>query len=300
MARPRKTGLDYFPLDTVLDDRVQYLEELYGNDGFAFYVKTLQLAYQTDNGELGYSDIIRRRIAAKRANLTEKRFMQILETAVEIGLFEQSAWFTRSVLTSNGIRKRIDSVSAERASARARVSPPLASPPKIKTKEEKSKVKVKGNPPLFAEEPPNNKTQTIQAPIVSGCSFFKATPEQLASVQEFYDAQSLPQNFLALAIQTVDAWMSKDEGAGFAARKTGSNYLQLRASWVIENTTKIIESKRKLNGTPSKPQQFQKHLSVSEHNEQFFKKLLGGEDEQDRNRTIIEVAGHVVPDPKNH
>ena len=42
MARPLKDGVDYFPLDTVLDTKFELIEAEYGLTGFAVVVKLLQ------------------------------------------------------------------------------------------------------------------------------------------------------------------------------------------------------------------------------------------------------------------
>jgi hypothetical protein len=52
MARPKKIGLEYFPLDCQMDDKVEMLEAEHGLEGFAVYVKLLQAIYQTEAGEL--------------------------------------------------------------------------------------------------------------------------------------------------------------------------------------------------------------------------------------------------------
>ncbi|WZO97281.1 DUF4373 domain-containing protein [Isosphaeraceae bacterium EP7] len=153
MARPRKTGLDYFPLDCVLDEKVRMLECEFGNDGFAVWIKILQAAYQTEHGEVDFSGVIRRKTFAKLANISEERFTQIIELSVEINLFDKSLWKDREILTSPGIKSRIDSVSADRKRARERME---SSPCTPTSKKRRVRVKVKENPPLFGEKPPNN------------------------------------------------------------------------------------------------------------------------------------------------
>ena len=42
MARPIKTGTDYFPLDVELDIKMDFVESRYGNDGFSTIIKLWQ------------------------------------------------------------------------------------------------------------------------------------------------------------------------------------------------------------------------------------------------------------------
>ena len=45
MARPLKTGLDYFPLDVSFDDNIELLEAEEGLEGFAILIKLWQKIY---------------------------------------------------------------------------------------------------------------------------------------------------------------------------------------------------------------------------------------------------------------
>lgn len=45
VARPKKTGLDYFPLDVYLDDKFKFVEIKFKLEGFAIVIKLLQKIY---------------------------------------------------------------------------------------------------------------------------------------------------------------------------------------------------------------------------------------------------------------
>ena len=45
MARPKKQGLDYFPLDVNVDNKIEILESEYGILGFGFIVRLFQKIY---------------------------------------------------------------------------------------------------------------------------------------------------------------------------------------------------------------------------------------------------------------
>jgi len=130
MARPRKDGLDYFPFDVNLDYKWEAVEACHGNDGFTACVKLFQECYKSDCGEINYSVVIRRKTLEKKLNFGEELLRNIIETAVEVELFDKTAWNERQIITSNGIKKRIDSVSKERKNARKR-SETSSSPEKL-------------------------------------------------------------------------------------------------------------------------------------------------------------------------
>ena len=46
MARPKKQGLDYFPLDVNVDNKLEILESEYGILGFGFIIKLFQKIYE--------------------------------------------------------------------------------------------------------------------------------------------------------------------------------------------------------------------------------------------------------------
>lgn len=118
MARSTKETLDYFPLDTSLDGEVQTLEDEYGNDGFANLIKLWQQCYRSVKGELNVSLIQRQKSLAKRGNVSHKRWLEIVEMCVSLGLFDKASYENEKILTSSGIKKRIAKVEKERIRGR--------------------------------------------------------------------------------------------------------------------------------------------------------------------------------------
>lgn len=110
MARPKKIGLDYFPMDVNFDDEFRALEELHGNDGFTWIIKFWQAAYKTDNGLVDLNDI-RGVLAAKTSRILPEKQAEIIKDAITLGLLEEKS---PGIYTSNGIQKRLLAVSSER------------------------------------------------------------------------------------------------------------------------------------------------------------------------------------------
>lgn len=105
MARPRKTGMDYFPHDcnASTDEKLERLELRYPNGvGYAWYFKALERIYRT-GGEL-VSSLETPLILAR--NLTEKSD-EILKDALDIGLFDKKLFEENGVITSDSIKKRV-------------------------------------------------------------------------------------------------------------------------------------------------------------------------------------------------
>lgn len=108
MARPRKSGLDYFPHDTdaVNDEKIEALRALYGNDGYAFYFILLERIYRTNTFEIDISDLETRQILAGKTGISLEKFELILQTALNHGCFDKKVYSKKGVLTSSGIKKR--------------------------------------------------------------------------------------------------------------------------------------------------------------------------------------------------
>jgi hypothetical protein len=114
MARPLKEGLDYFPVDTLFDEKIEVIEAVHGNDGLATILKLWQRAYRTLTGEVDLSTPLFDAIVAKDCNVSLETFTAIIKTAIECKLFDADAFHQRRVLTSNGIKKRIKEIIKKR------------------------------------------------------------------------------------------------------------------------------------------------------------------------------------------
>ena len=123
MARPTKTGLDYFNVDVVFDENLECLISLYGAQALLVMIRFWQMAYRTENGEVSYSGVIRRIISKTKFNAKtasdEKKLEQIFASAIEFGLLDGDA-YKKGILTSHGVKKRLGVISQVREKARER------------------------------------------------------------------------------------------------------------------------------------------------------------------------------------
>ena len=136
MPRPKKKELDYFPLETVFDEKIQLLESLFGNEGFTWIIKFWQKAYRNENGEVYLSKYFGE-IMAKNCRCTPEVQQKIIDFCLEINLIKETA---PQVYTSNGIQKRIAAVSHDREEALKRYFKNKESTKEIKTKKIRGKI----------------------------------------------------------------------------------------------------------------------------------------------------------------
>ena len=116
MARPPKTGLDYFPLDVDIadDEKILYLESETGLEGFAVYVKLLATIYRSGyyimwtETQLG--------IYSRRFFVDKNTLSTVVSVCNNIGLFDKNLFEKYRILTSHGIQTRYLLASERRSS----------------------------------------------------------------------------------------------------------------------------------------------------------------------------------------
>lgn len=116
MARPRKEGLDYFPLDIYFDEKVKALESLHKNDGLVWIIKFWQNAYASNTGFVNLKGVFGV-IQAENCRITPGKQAEIISNCLEIGLITR---IRDDIFTSNGIQKRLNMVITDRESERKR------------------------------------------------------------------------------------------------------------------------------------------------------------------------------------
>lgn len=104
MARPTKQGLDYFPLDTTMDSKMELFEAEHGLIGFAFLIKLFQKIY--DNGYFCEWAEDEQLLFSKRINVNINEVNVYINSALKRNIFNQELFEKYNILTSRGIQKR--------------------------------------------------------------------------------------------------------------------------------------------------------------------------------------------------
>lgn len=104
MARPIKQGLDYFPLDTSLDSKIDLFEAEHGLVGFAFLIKLFQKIY--NNGYFYEWNEDEQLLFSKRINVDINQVNVYINSALKRKIFNQEMFEKYHILTSRGIQKR--------------------------------------------------------------------------------------------------------------------------------------------------------------------------------------------------
>ena len=105
MARPIKEGLDYFPLNVVLNSKFEIIEARFGIKGFAVIVKLFQHIYGTKGYYCEWDEDVLF-VFAKRIGVGANSVSEILDTSLKKGIFNKDMYEKYSILTSEGIQQR--------------------------------------------------------------------------------------------------------------------------------------------------------------------------------------------------
>ena len=115
MARPRKTGLDYFPFDVDFfeDEKVVAIAGEFGIKGEIVAIKLLCAIYR--NGYfIEWTEMLRYKMLRQLPGISAELFDQILNRLVRWGFFDASLFDSVKVLTSVGIQRRYFEISRRR------------------------------------------------------------------------------------------------------------------------------------------------------------------------------------------
>jgi len=106
MARPQKIGLDYFPVDTNIsdDDKIFYIESEHGIVGFGVFIKLLTKIY--DNSYFIEWNKFRQNVFARKFNVDINIVLDVVNVALECGLFDEKLYKNYTILTSSAIQNR--------------------------------------------------------------------------------------------------------------------------------------------------------------------------------------------------
>lgn len=111
MARPIKVGLDYFPLDVTLEDKIELLEAECGLVGFAILIKLWQKIYS--NGY--YTDWTEDNslLFARKINAELTTVNDVINVCFKRCLLNEKLYKKHKILTSKGIQERYFKVCSD-------------------------------------------------------------------------------------------------------------------------------------------------------------------------------------------
>ena len=98
-------GVEYFPLDVTLDDKLELIEAEFGLTGFAVVVKLFQKIYGGQGYYCEWNDEVAL-LFARKAGLGGNAVSEIVGASIKRGIFDKTLYERYGILTSAGIQKR--------------------------------------------------------------------------------------------------------------------------------------------------------------------------------------------------
>ena len=92
MARPKKQTVDYFPHYCNHSKTLEIVEAKYGNDGYAFWFKMLQILGRTEGHVFDYNGNGNWLYLLTETHVTESTAEKILETLAGVGSIDKELW----------------------------------------------------------------------------------------------------------------------------------------------------------------------------------------------------------------
>jgi hypothetical protein len=98
MGRPSKNTVDYFPHDVKYGETIPILEAHWGNDGYAFWFKLLEMLGGTEGHYIDLRKPITREVLASKTHLDADKCHQILDLLAELGAIDEELWTQHNVV----------------------------------------------------------------------------------------------------------------------------------------------------------------------------------------------------------
>lgn len=118
MARPKKQGLDYFPLDVVLDDKFDLIEAEFGIKGFGVLIKLYQKIYAENGYYCEWNSEVALVFTRKNCpDVGASAVSEIVKSAIKRDIFDKDMFDKYGVLTSRGIQTRFIEATSRRSGA---------------------------------------------------------------------------------------------------------------------------------------------------------------------------------------
>lgn len=115
MARPKKSGIDYFPFDVdfFTDKKIRILKSRFGADGITVYIYLLCEIYR--NGYYIQLDEDYEYLIADELGMSNEKVKQVLKFLLERSLLDSTLFQSDTIITSQGIQRRFQSAVKTRA-----------------------------------------------------------------------------------------------------------------------------------------------------------------------------------------
>jgi len=115
MARPQKNNVDYFPFICKEGETTKYVENTYGNDGFAAWVKILRTLALTNYHYLDLSNRKKMLTLCATCKVSEDLLFKLLNDLAEFKEIDSELWRENRIVWSEQFIKSIEDAYSKRS-----------------------------------------------------------------------------------------------------------------------------------------------------------------------------------------
>jgi len=108
MARPRKMTIEYFPHFVHSGKTLFVLESNFGNDGYAFWFKLLELLGQTEFHLFDCGNSANWRFLLAKTHVSEQTATEIINTLVDLEAIDREFWQEKKIYSENFVQNISD------------------------------------------------------------------------------------------------------------------------------------------------------------------------------------------------
>lgn len=114
MARQQQNTVDYFPFLCKEGEAMFYIENRYGNDGYATWIKILRQLAVTNYHYLNLSEFKSRAFLSSKCKISEEKLIEIITDLCFIGEFNRELWEQNRIVFSEKFIENIKDAYARR------------------------------------------------------------------------------------------------------------------------------------------------------------------------------------------
>lgn len=114
MARQQQNTVDYFPFLCKEGEAMFYIENKYGNDGYATWIKILRQLAVTNYHYLNLSEYKSRAFLSSKCKISEEKLIEIITDLCFIGEFNKELWEQNKIVFSEKFIENIKDAYSRR------------------------------------------------------------------------------------------------------------------------------------------------------------------------------------------
>jgi len=115
MSRPKKQTVDWYPHFTKHGRSLFIIEDRFGNDGYAFWFKLLEVLGSTEGQAYNLNDPINLEWLVTKCRLPKERIYALLDLCATLGSIDQELWERKRIIWSQHLVDGLDACYAKRA-----------------------------------------------------------------------------------------------------------------------------------------------------------------------------------------